>query len=126
MYQYKLTEKENFLRMFEGELPEYLPKYDYFGWSAGLPRREKRSADGYPVDEFGIEYTTSSASLGGLIPVPGRVLLHDITKWRDVVKTPDISDWDWEKYIPIGSKGYYVSDADTRTFSLMVGIGRGF
>ena len=36
------------------------------------------------------------------------------------------SDWDWEKYIPIGSKGYYVSDADTRTFSLMVGIGRGF
>ena len=54
MYQYKLTEKENFLRMFEGELPEYLPKYDYFGWSAGLPRREKRSADGYPVDEFGI------------------------------------------------------------------------
>ena len=105
MYQYKLTEKENFLRMFEGELPEYLPKYDYFGWSGGLPRREKRSADGYPVDEFGIEYTTSEASLGGMIPVPGRVLLRDITKWRDVVKTPDISDWDWEKLAAEGMKG---------------------
>ena len=40
MYEYKLTEKENFLRMFEGELPEYLPKYDYFGWSGGLPFRQ--------------------------------------------------------------------------------------
>ena len=35
-------------------------------------------------------------------------------------------DWDWEAYSSIGSQGYYVTDTDTRTFSLMVGIGRGF
>ena len=98
MAEYKLTPKQNLMRMFDGELPEYLPKYDFWGWGCGLPMQTgKKSADGYPVDEFGIEYTTTSASMGGMMPVPGRVLLEDITKWRDVIKTPDVSDWDWEK-----------------------------
>ena len=48
MYEYKLTEKENFLRMFEGELPEYLPKYDYFGWSGGLPFRQTKAPTAIP------------------------------------------------------------------------------
>ena len=56
---YKLTEKENLLRMFDGEIPEYLPKYDFFGWGAGLPFvTDKKSADGYVVDEFGVELAT--------------------------------------------------------------------
>ena len=98
MAEYKLTPKQNLMRMFDGELPEYLPMYDFWGWGCGLPMQTgKKSADGYPIDEFGIEYTTTSASMGGMMPVPGRVLLEDITKWRDVIKTPDISDWDWEK-----------------------------
>ena len=95
---YKLTPKENLMRMFDKELPEYLPKYDFWGWGAGLPMQTgQKSADGYPIDEFGMEYTTTEVSMGGMMPVPGRILLDDITKWRDVVKTPDISDWDWEK-----------------------------
>ena len=95
---YKLTPKENLMRMFDRELPEYLPRYDFWGWGCGLPMQTgKKSADGYPIDEFGIEYTTTEASMGGMMPVPGRILLDDITKWRDVIKTPDISDWDWEK-----------------------------
>ena len=95
---YKLTPKENLMRMFDRELPEYLPRYDFWGWGCGLPMQTgKKSADGYPLDEFGIEYTTTEASMGGMMPVPGRILLDDITKWRDVIKTPDISDWDWEK-----------------------------
>ncbi|MBR6113758.1 MAG: veratrol--corrinoid protein metyltransferase [Oscillospiraceae bacterium] len=95
---YKLTEKENLLRMFDGEIPEYLPSYDFFGWGAGLPfQTGEKSADGYPIDEFGIEYTTTDVSMGGMMPVPGRIFLEDITKWRDVVKVPDTSSWDWEK-----------------------------
>ena len=102
---YKLTEKENLLRMFDGEIPEYLPKYDFFGWGAGLPMQTgQKSADGYPIDEFGIEYTTTDVSMGGMMPVPGRIFLKDIRQWRDVVKTPDISDWDWEKLAREGLK----------------------
>ena len=116
MYEYKLTEKENLLRMFNGEIPEYLPKYDFWGWGAGLPfQTDQKSADGYPVDEFGIEYTTTDVSMGGMMPVPGRIFLDDIRKWRDVVKTPDISDWDWEKLAKEGLK-----DKDTEHNPIIV------
>ena len=35
-------------------------------------------------------------------------------------------DLDWEKYNPIGDEGYYVEETDLKTFTLMLGIGRGF
>ena len=95
---YKLSPKENLMRMFDRELPEYLPQYDFWGWNCGLPMQTgKKSAAGYPIDEFGVEMATTEASMGGFMPAPGRIFLEDITKWRDVVKAPDISDWDWEK-----------------------------
>ena len=95
---YKLTPKENLLRMFDGELPEYLPQYDFWGWSCGLPMSTgKKSKDGYDLDEFGMEMTTTDVSMGGMMPVPGRIFLEDITKWRDVVHAPDLSGFDWEK-----------------------------
>lgn len=94
----KLTEKENFLRMLNGEMPEYLPKYDFFGWGAGASVfQDRKSPDGYVMDEFGVEMTTSEASMGGMMPVPGRIFLKDIRKWRDVVKLPDLSGIDWEQ-----------------------------
>lgn len=94
---YKLTEKENLLRLLSGEYPEYLPSYDFFGWGAGSSVYEgRKSADGYIMDEFGVEMTTSEASMGGMMPVPGRIFLKDIRRWRDVVKTPDLTGIDWE------------------------------
>ena len=96
MYEYKLTEKENLMRMINGEIPEYLPRYDFFGWGAGLPMHDKMGPNGYKVDEFGVEYTTTDASMGGMMPVPGRIFLDDITKWHDKVKAPDLSGTDWE------------------------------
>ncbi len=92
-----LTEKENFMRLLRGEIPEFLPRYDMFGWCCmGSPFERKKSPDGYEMDEFGMEHTTTQASMGGMMPVPGRILLKDITKWRDVLKTPDLSGVDWE------------------------------
>lgn len=93
-----LTEKENFMRMLRGDIPEFLPRYDLFGWSCMVsPFERKKNADGYDVDEFGMEHTTNEASMGGMMPVPGRILLKDITKWRDVIKTPDLGGLDWEQ-----------------------------
>lgn len=37
----------------------------------------------------------------------------------------DISS-DWEKYKSIGTEGYYVTDSNLKTFSIMLGVGRGF
>ena len=95
---YKLTEKENLLRVLNGELPEYLPNYDFFGWGAGTSIYQgRKSPDGYEIDEFGVEMTTSEASMGGMMPVPGRIFLKDIRKWRDVVKVPSLEGVDWEQ-----------------------------
>ncbi len=94
----KLTEKENLMRLLETGYPEYLPEYDFYGWGAGASVFEgRKSPDGYILDEFGVEMTTSEASMGGFMPVPGRVFLEDIRKWRDVVKAPDLSEVDWEQ-----------------------------
>ena len=92
-----LTEKENFLRVLDGEMPEFLPQYDFFRWHAGLPMFGEPGPDGAVRDDFGVAYTTSKESMGGFMPVPGSIFLEDITKWRDVVKRPDESDRDWEK-----------------------------
>lgn len=93
---YKLTEKENLLRLYSGEIPEYLPQYDFFGWGCGLPMVGDKDPNGKMIDEFGIELSTSKESMGGYMPTPGFILLDDITKWRDIVKAPDISGNDWE------------------------------
>ena len=91
-----LTEKENLLRCFSGEMPEFLPKYDFYRWHVGIPMFTP-DENGVMRDGFGMEYTTSKESMGGYMPVPGKIFLEDITKWRDVVKLPDESGMDWEK-----------------------------
>ncbi len=92
---YHLTEKENLMRMLNGELPEYLPRYDFM-WYTGIPMFSKPDKDGVVTDAFGMRHITSKESMGGYMPMPGQIFLEDITKWRDVVKTPDESDRDWE------------------------------
>ena len=92
-----MTEKENFLRVMRGEMPAYLPKYDMMGWGV-MPSvfNDRRTPDGGGFDMFGVEYVATKEAAGGALPVPGRFILDDITKWRDVIKAPDISDIDWE------------------------------
>ena len=95
---YKLTEKENLLRLLETGYPEYLPEYNFWGWGAGTSLfMDRKSPEGNMLDEFGVEMSTSEASMGGYMPMPGKIFLKDIRKWRDVVKVPDLSGVDWEQ-----------------------------
>ena len=41
MTEYKLTPKQNLMRMFDGEIPEYLLKYDFWGWGSGRKKRAR-------------------------------------------------------------------------------------
>ncbi|MBR6521830.1 MAG: veratrol--corrinoid protein metyltransferase, partial [Oscillospiraceae bacterium] len=83
-----LTEKENYLRMLRGEMPEFLPKYDMMGWGAMCSIfSDLKNEEGTKVNEFGVEYSITKESVGAVIPTPGKYVLDDITKWRDVIKT---------------------------------------
>ena len=48
------------------------------------------------LDMFGV-YWEYIPSANGSIVRPGNPTLTDITKWREVVKFPDVDSWDWEK-----------------------------
>ena len=105
-----LTEKENYLRVVNGEMPEWIPRSSFA--SPGKPPAtamamisaipmfgECRMDDnGKPLgftDMWGVEYTASKATSYMSQPTPGKHILDDITKWRDVIKTPEIPDIDW-------------------------------
>ena len=95
-----MTERENFRLLLAGEMPEYIPSYNMMAWRF-YPTfdRERLNPDGSGFDVFGVEYVSSPEADGGAMSKPGVYILDDITKWRDVVKTPDLSGVDWEKVV---------------------------
>jgi hypothetical protein len=96
----EITAKENYIRMMKGEIPEFGPS---FFTSPVVPLQEERLT---PVSEptgafttvYGVEYVGSAENMWGAMPAPGKILLRDITKWRDVIKNPDTTGRDWEAY----------------------------
>ena len=92
--------KENYLAMLRGEIPDYIPSM-YEQRSAGFNEELLTPVfcpDGPITTVLGVRYVGSPDLMNGALPEPGFILLDDITKWRDVIKAPDLSDYDWEKY----------------------------
>ena len=86
-----LTVKENFMRLLNAEIPEYIPTYNMMWSGASLPMLwGTRNPDGTGKSIWGVDIVTDSA---GLLPPMARTsdfVLKDITKWRDVIKYPDL------------------------------------
>jgi hypothetical protein len=102
-----MTEKENYMRVVNGEEPAWVPRYGmgpdpYSEYKpanvmvAAEPLRGEFLPDGTHVDIWGVQYTPTESTGGMALPTPGRFILKDITKWRDVIKAPDLSHVDWE------------------------------
>ena len=99
-----LTEKENYLMCLRGEQLEWIPHVSMDpaipGPSAGVgPSIIQRKIDdeGRMWDIWGVELITSKEAAGGMIPKTWDFLLDDVTKWRDVIKAPDLTGVDWEQ-----------------------------
>ena len=95
-----MNSKENYLRMLSGEIPEFVPSYfDPWGAPVGEELLTPVSAPNGPVvTSIGVEYIGSPDNNWGAMPTPGKIVVSDITKWRDQLKIKDVSDWDWESY----------------------------
>ena len=95
-----MTPKENYLTMLRGEIPEYIPSM--YEERAGRFDEELLTPvyapNGPVVTSLGVTYVGSPSLNNGAMPKPGVILLEDITKWRDVIHAPDLSDFDWEDY----------------------------
>ena len=90
-----LSEKDNFLKALGGEIPEYVPRYDIM-WGISPSCLNGERVNGVGKDIYGVNYTNEGSAVPGALPEPGNFILQDITKWRDVIKFPDLSDVNWE------------------------------
>ncbi len=120
-----MNPKENYLTMLRGEIPEYIPSM--YEQRVGRFTEDLLTPTYCPngpiITSFGVKYVGSPDLFNGAMPEPGFILLDDITKWRDVIKAPDLSDFDWEKYyhdkikdidrttqyIPVGGGDYFLT-----------------
>ena len=122
-----LTEKENLLMALRGEVPEWVPRNMYpspghppASAGAGPSFLNARRTPQGGFDIWGVEFVTTKDTGGMAIPKPGRFILDDITKWRDVIKAPDISDIDWET---MAKKDLARIDRSQTAVSAMVHVG---
>jgi len=101
-----ITEKENLMMFMRGEQPAWVPRYAVTpdpnskyppAMLAVVPAfmNERKTPEG-GFDIFGVEFIATADTGGMALPVPNKFILDDITKWRDIIKTPDISGLDWE------------------------------
>jgi hypothetical protein len=103
----KLTPRENFTRMINGEIPQSVPMYTMGMAMPGGPRPPTHSIgpvmgmmeqmmeqmmSGKVVDrmvtEWGIPYVGNPEAAGGMLPEPGNFILKDIHDWKKVIKAP--------------------------------------
>ncbi len=122
-----LTEKENLLMTLRGEVPEWVPRNMYpspghppasAGCGPSFLNARRTPQGGFDI--WGVEFVTTKDTGGMAIPKPGKFILDDITKWRDVIKAPDISDIDWET---MAKKDLARIDRSQTAVSAMVHVG---
>ena len=88
--------KENVLKLYRHEMPEYLP---IMGRVSSIMFRSAVIWNGQPAAGMamtGSECTGCGKRGAGACPGPD-FLLKDIADWREIVKFPDLDQFDWEQ-----------------------------
>ena len=91
-----MSPKENYLACLNHQPHEYTPGPGDNAMVA-LFQTIERGENGAGTDAFGVRWVSpESGGAGSALPAPGEFMLEDVTKWRDVVKMPDLTVYDWE------------------------------
>ena len=97
----ELTPRENALIAYRHGVPEWVPfSFADFNSIQALPEMERYIGTTQGKDYFGVEWTFVPG-IGAPMPTPGKILLENISEWRDVVHIPDVEAIDWEKQADI-------------------------
>jgi hypothetical protein len=127
-----MTEKENFMMLVRGEVPEWVPRYAFSPDPSGKPVPNAMVMPsvlsghifepGPQKDIWGVTYVPVREAGGAKLPEPNNFILKDIRKWRDVIKAPDLSGIDWEATAKKDLEKLKVDRRDTALgFSLHIG-----
>ena len=105
-----LTEKENLLMTYRGEVPEWIPVNRMGTDVSGqhppsvqfrptllCPHQER----GGGPDIWGVNYIPTESTGNSLIPDNSEFILSidNLRNWRDIIKAPDFSGVNWEKQV---------------------------
>ena len=104
-----LTEKENLLMVYRGEIPEWIP-VGRMGVSEGPPPSSMmfgppllspQQDTGGGRDIWGVNYVPTESTGNALIPDNSEFILplDNLKNWREVIKAPDLDGIDWEKLV---------------------------
>lgn len=93
----ELSPKENLYRaLVEHKTPEWVPNgmTDISMVGGQFETFENGPLEG-GFDGFGVEWHGTASAGGQPVPVPNQYVLDDILDWEDVVKFPNLDDFDW-------------------------------
>ena len=105
-----LTEKENLMMTYRGEVPAWIP-VTRFGPSPpghfpasmmmGPPLLSPQQEKGGGPDIWGVNYVPTESTGNALIPDNSEFILplEKLSKWREIIKAPDLTGVDWEKLV---------------------------
>jgi uroporphyrinogen decarboxylase len=93
-----MARRDELLRVWKHENIGYIPCHfiDYNFVKPKYVNERPEGKDGY--DWFGIHWTYQPDVLAPMITPGSKPIISDITKWKDVVKFPDLDQYDWETY----------------------------
>ena len=99
-----MTEKENYLKVINGEQPEWVPHITFAAARENAPTAmvapslfsHHRICPGPAKDCWGVLHIPVEEAGGAKIPKPNDFILKDICDWRNVIKLPDVSDIDFQ------------------------------
>lgn len=94
-----ISYRENSLSLFWDKRPCFVVTGNDFSglncgyWSKNLARSNR--AEPNKIDTFGVKWVFEPTA-GGSISVAGNPRFTDVNNWKDVIRIPDVEDWDWE------------------------------
>ena len=118
-----ITYKENMLMVLHHTEPDYIPMIEDFDQIFLQDIHfinEAPAIPGPPVQDWFGQYWTYEPTIKGSNPTPGRHLIDDITKWRDVMKFPDLDKLDWKTHAANDTAGW---DRKHRLSRITIGFG---
>lgn len=131
----KLTPKDNYLRVLNGEIPESVPiqNMGFTGYNGEATYKivgpflfdetHLTPAPNGRYDIWGVKYVANESTNFGCIPEPGNFMLDldNITNWRNILKVPSLPEHiDWEMQ---AKKDWEASEIDHRQSAAMGIVG---
>ena len=92
-----MNSRENMIAAIYGKAHEWVPDAMCEMAVAGsMSETFENGPFGGGKDSFGVIWKPSASAGGQGCPVTSSPVLEDIARWREVVKFPDLEDFDWQ------------------------------